>query len=151
MDFGRKLIQTSVSAAQGDLQETPVRSAQNCPSLGGSSDAKVTSSHFPPSKGMESISVDPPPPPGDYLEAASAREDVVTGSQMSLVSRLLFFSNFSILMEFSAILLRHQKLRMRQSFSIRLPNHWISLMRSQKVEKIAKIAKIAKIGSPELR
>lgn len=102
MDFSRKFIQTSVSAAQGKMQETSVKSPQNFTPLEESSDAKVTSSHFSPSKGIDSSeTVHPPPPPGNHQETFLAQEDLIAGPKMSTVRGFPSLSDFISLMEFS--------------------------------------------------
>lgn len=124
MDFSRRLIQTSVAAAQGMTQGTPVKTPQNFSPLCESSDAKVTSSHFPLLKGTDSsASRDPPPPSSNHQETLSTREDLVTSHKKSKVRGLPFLSDTIPLTELSVAPQRHQRLRMHRSLSNRLPNH----------------------------
>lgn len=95
MDFSRKLIHTSVSTAQEKMQETPVKEPQKFSPSRESSDAKVTSSHFPPSKGMESsVSVDPPTPPGNHQEIVLPRENLVADPKITIVRSFPFLGRF---------------------------------------------------------
>lgn len=93
MDFSRKLIhQKSVSTTQGKMQETPVKMHQGVSPSCETGEIKVTSSHFPPSKGVErSISVDPQPPLGNHHDSVLPRESLVTGSKMPAVRRRCVF------------------------------------------------------------
>lgn len=127
MDFSRKLIQTSVATAQGATQETSVKTPQSFSPLGGSNDAKVTSSHFPLLTSTESSgTLDPPPPPINCQEIISAREKLVADPETSEVTVFPFLSDLIPLIEFSVIAQRHQRhqrLRMHRNLSNRLPNH----------------------------
>lgn len=124
MDFSRKLVQCSVATAQGSTQETPEKTPQNFSPLGGSSDAKVISSHFPLVEGTESsINMNPPPPPVNHQDTVSAREDLVVDPELSNVRSFLFLSDIIPLIKFRAILQRDQGLRMHRSLSDRFLNY----------------------------
>ena len=97
MDFSRKLIhQKSVSTTQEKMQETPVKMPHGVSPSRETSEIRVTSSHFLPSKGMEqSISVDPQPLLGDHHDSVLTRESLVTGSKMPAVRRRCGFLKIS--------------------------------------------------------
>ena len=148
MDFSRKLIQTSVATAQGATQNPPVETPRNFSPSGGSSDAKVISSHFPLLTSTESSgTLDPPLPPANCQETVSGRENSVADPETSEVRDFPFLSDLIPLIEFSVIPQRHQRLRVHRNLSNWLPNHWKSLKRSPEIDRINRIASLER-GRP---
>lgn len=141
MDFGRKLVQTSIPAAQGKSKETSIESPQSVPLSRESSDVKVTCSHFPQSKGMEnSVPVDTLAPSDSHQETGLALEDIVAGSKMPIVRGFIFLTEFDMLMKCRTIPQRHPRLQMHKTLSNHLPDHWKFLKKGQKVDNGDKFA-----------